>query len=43
VILVHHKRPTTGALHDQYDFDSFITTLTFEVSGGALPAADDED
>jgi uncharacterized GH25 family protein len=43
VILVHHKRPTSGALHDQYDFDSFMTTLTFEVSGGALPAADDED
>ena len=43
VILVHHKRPTSGALHDQYDFDSFIATLTFEVSGGALPAADDED
>lgn len=43
VILVHHKRPTSGPLHDQYDFDSFMTTLTFEVSGGTLPAASDED
>jgi Domain of unknown function (DUF4198) len=43
VILVRHKRPTNGALHDQYDFDSFITTLTFEVSGGTHPASSDEE
>ena len=43
VILVHYKRPTSGAIHDQYDFDSFMTTLTFDVSGGRLPTADDED
>jgi uncharacterized GH25 family protein len=43
VILVRHKRPTSGAIHDQYDFDSFMTTLTLEISGGRLPAADDED
>jgi uncharacterized GH25 family protein len=40
VILVHYKRPTSGPIHDQYDFDSFVTTLTFEVSGGTPPAAD---
>jgi hypothetical protein len=43
VILVHDKRPTSGPIHDQYDFDSLMTTLTFEVSGGRLPAADGED
>lgn len=43
VIKVHHKRPTSGPIHDQYDFDSFTTTLTFEVSGSTLPAADDVD
>jgi uncharacterized GH25 family protein len=43
VILVKYKRPTSGPIHDQYDFDTFVTTLTFEVAGGRLPATDDED
>lgn len=42
-VILRSKRPTSGAIHDQYDFDSFMTTLTFEVSGGRLPGADDED
>jgi uncharacterized GH25 family protein len=42
VIKVHYKRPTSGPIHDQYDFDSFMTTLTFEVSGGVPPAADQD-
>jgi uncharacterized GH25 family protein len=43
VILVRYKRPTSGPIHDQYDFDSFMTTLTFEVSGGTPPTAEDQD